>query len=87
MERVKQRKDKKTLAFWLLVFLLYLALTRVVIGNGVGGPIRLNYLLLFMVLLVVSPRPAAPAGVALSLLFLLADFALGQAKPWHLPWV
>lgn len=87
MKRAKQSKEEKALTFWLLALLLYLALAQFVLGSGVGGPIRLNYLFLFIVVMLASPRPAVLTGVTLSLLFLLADYALGQAKPWHLPWI
>ena len=87
MERAKQPKERKALTFWILALLLYLFLAQFVLWSGVGGQIRLNYLFLFMVLMVASPRPSVLTGATLSLVFLLADFALGQAKPWHLPWI
>ena len=87
MERAKQTKERKALTYWVSALLLYLVLSQIVFWSGVGGPIRLNYLFMFIVLMVVSPRPAVMTGVPLSLLFLLVDFALGQAKPWHLVWI
>lgn len=87
MEKVKQTKERNVLTVWLLVLIFYLGLAQVSRWGGVGGPARLHYLFLFIVLMVASPRPAVLTGVTLSMVFLLTDLALGQAKPWHLPWI
>lgn len=87
MERAKQTKERKALTFWLLALIIYFVLTQVVFFSGVGGPIRLNYLFLFILLMVVSFGPNVLTSVPLGLVFLLTDLAVGQAKPWHLPWI
>ena len=83
MERTKQTKERKALTFWLLALIIYFVLTQVVFFSGVGGPIRLNYLFLFILLMVVSR--AERADQYHWAWFSLTDLAVGQAKPWHLP--
>lgn len=87
MARAKRSKERTAVLTVVLLTLFYVALHYIVLWNGPGGEIRFSYAFLFFVLMVVSFGSQGKNGAIFGLLFLLVDFTLGQAKPWHLPWI
>ncbi len=84
---VRTGRGRSGLAFGLLVFLLNLTLSRIASWTTPWWQLEFNYCFLFLLLLVAGFGPGVNFASVLSLVFILAELVLGEARPWLLIWI
>lgn len=84
---VRAGRDGSGLAFGLLVFLLYLTLSQLTFWTTPWWQLKFNYCFLFILLLAAGSGLGVNLAPALSLIFILAELALGGTQSWLLFWI